>query len=84
MTNGFDYSADAEHFPSRGSRGSVRVGYRRFSSAAEALRYAIEDMPATLLRGSMLEVDEQRFTGEQILELYSSESYPLERSGVMS
>lgn len=79
VNKGFDYSADAELFPSRGKRGSVRVGYRRFSSAAEAVRYAIEDMPSTLLKGAMLEVEEQRFSHDQILELYASARYPLER-----
>ncbi|KFL28442.1 hypothetical protein JP75_24600 [Devosia riboflavina] len=79
MTNGFDYSAAAELFPSRGYRGSVTVGYRRFGNAAEAVRFAIEDMPSTLLKGAMLEVNEQRFNGGEILELYQAESYPLGR-----
>ena len=79
MTNGFDYSATAELFPRRGNRGSTGVSYRRFGNAAEALRYAIEDMPAALLKGAMLEVNEQRFNAEEIDELYRAESYPLER-----
>jgi hypothetical protein len=80
MTTGFDYSASAELFPSRGSRGSVTVGYRRFGNAAEAVRYAVEDMPVLLLKGAMLEVNEQRFNGAEILDLYRAESYPLGRA----
>lgn len=79
MTDGFDYSAAAELFPGRGHRGSAGVGYRRFGNAAEALRYAIEDMPKALLKGTMLEVDEQRFDMDEIFELYSAENYPLDR-----
>lgn len=83
MTNGFDYSATAELFPSRGYRGSTGVGYRRFGNAAEALRYAIEDMPAALLKGATLEVNEQRFNAGEIHELYSAGSYPLERAATV-
>ena len=76
----FDYAASADLYPSRVARGSAKVTYRRFGRAAEALRYAIEDMPTKLLRGTLLEVDERRFTGEQIRELYDSSAYPLDRS----
>lgn len=79
MTQGFDYSAAAELFPGKGYRGSVVVGYRRFDKAAEALRYAIEEMPSALLKGAMLEVNEERFNGDEVLELYRAENFPLER-----
>lgn len=84
MNARFDYSSSAELFPSRVARGSVKIGYRRFSNAAQALRFAVEDMPEKLLRGSLLEVDEQRFTGDQIRELYQSADYPLERARPLS
>lgn len=76
----FNYSATAELFPSRNGRRSSMMNYKRFKTAAEAVRYAIEDMPEILLRGSLLEVDEQRFSGEQIRDLYSAESFPLPRA----
>ncbi|MFC3162919.1 hypothetical protein [Ciceribacter thiooxidans] len=46
---------------------------------AEALRFAIEDMPSSMLRGCVLEVDEARFDGAQMQKLYDADSYPLPR-----
>jgi len=81
----FDYSAEAELFPSR-SRASRRqpVGYRRFACAAEAIRFAIEDLPADLLAGSWLEVDENRFNAQEIRQLYDHGDYPLQRQPPVS
>lgn len=76
----FDYSAAAEFFPSKGRAPAPRLRYQRFATAAEALRYAVEDMPVSLLRGSTMEVNEQRFDGEQIRTLYDADDYPLARA----
>lgn len=51
----FDYNAAAELFPSRRYAKSSRDHYRRFKTAAEAIRYIIEDVPGTwLIRPSSL------------------------------
>ena len=57
----FDYSTAAELFSAK-SRKSRRqpLGYRRFARVADALRFAIEDLPPELLLGSYLEVEDQR------------------------
>ena len=73
-----DYSAPAELFPTK--NGKTRIfRYQRFSSAAQAVRFAIEQMPAKLLNGSFIQVDEQRFSGADIKTLYAAERYPLPR-----
>jgi len=45
----FVFGAPAELFPSRGNKGRSRVLYKRFATAAEAVRFAIEDVPPAAL-----------------------------------
>jgi hypothetical protein len=77
----FDYSTAAELFPTRNrkSRGQS-FGYRRFAQAADAIRFAVEDLPPKLLVGTYLEVDELRYEGAEIRRLYDSADYPLARA----
>jgi hypothetical protein len=76
----FDYAAAAELFSNkRGSRGRLRLGYRRFAQAGDAIRFAIEEMPPALLPGAYLEVAEVRFDSKAIRRLYDSARYPLSR-----
>jgi len=74
-----DYSAPAELYPSKSFFKTRTVRYQRFNTVAEALRYAIEELPGEMLRGSLLEVDEQRFESAQIRALYDADAYPLAR-----
>jgi hypothetical protein len=54
----FDYTAPAELFPSHGRSG---LRYRRFSKSAEAIRYAVEKLPAAALSVASLEVQDHRY-----------------------
>ena len=74
-----DYKASAELFPSRRYAKSL-ARYRRFSTAAEAVQYVIEEMPAAWLVGTYLDIDGIRFEGKAIRALYDAEAYPLERA----
>jgi hypothetical protein len=76
----FDYNATAELYSTR--KRMVRrqpLGYKRFAQAAQAIRFAIEDLPAELLIGAFLEVGEERYDGDKIRRLYESAHYPLAR-----
>jgi hypothetical protein len=75
----FDYSAPAELFPSRMKKGRGRVTYKRFDTAAEAIRFAMEDVPPPALLGAYLEVDEARYGLPEIQCLYERAAYPLKR-----
>jgi hypothetical protein len=77
----FDYDAAAELFPSRKQKSRRRpIGYRRFGHAADAIRFAIEELPPEFLLGACLEVDEERYNNQAIRRLYDSMDYPLIRS----
>jgi hypothetical protein len=80
-TNTFDYNMGAELFCT-GLRRSRRspLGYKRFTRAADAIRFAIEDLPPQILVGTYLEVDELRYGGTEIRRLYDRVDYPLARA----
>jgi hypothetical protein len=76
----FDYSVEAELFPPRNQKNRRQsVGYKRFARAADALRFAIEELPPELLLGAFLEVEGERYGGEEIRRLYDSVDFPLLR-----
>jgi hypothetical protein len=81
----FDYNATAELFATRKRSPRHRpFGYKRFAQAADAIRFAIEDLPAECLVGAFLEVDEQRYGSDDIRRLYESTEYPLNRRAAQS
>jgi hypothetical protein len=84
----FDYDIEAElsptssevgQFPIRVRRTRQPIGYGRFARAADAIRFAIEELPLELLPAAQLKVSEERFDGDGIRRLYESVEYPLAR-----
>ena len=75
----FDYNAPAELFLSKRAK-DRRIKYRRFATAAEALRYAIEELRTPQAFGAWLEVGDERFNSSEIQRLYEAVDYPLRKS----
>ena len=75
----FDYNAPAELFLAKPAKSS-RTKYRRFATAAEALRYAVGTYASPRPFGAWLEVGEERFSSSEIQRLYEADVYPLRKS----
>ena len=80
----FDYGLEAGLFSSKGPTKGPKflqkaLGYRRFSRAADAIRFVMEDIPSDMLQGCSLEVDEATYVGAAIRDLYESSDFPLPR-----
>jgi hypothetical protein len=74
----FDYGLPAELFMAKRKGGArSRLISRRFATAAEAIRFAVEDFPALRTLGAWMQVGDQRFNGEDIHRLYQNHDFPL-------
>ena len=78
----FDYRAPAELFPSRNRKAKQLVKYRRFDTAADAIQFAMEELPTPALLGAVIEINETRLSHADIRELYESPDYPLKRQAM--
>ena len=74
----FDYNAPAELFLAKRTKSS-RENYRRFATAAEAIRYAVEDLRTPRAFGVWLQVGDERFNSNEIQRLYEASDYPLRK-----
>jgi hypothetical protein len=76
----FDYGGEAVLLSAKGTHFRPKsLEYRRFVRAAEAIRFAIEDLPSSMLGVCSLEVAEDMYVGNAIRGLYESEDFPLPR-----
>jgi hypothetical protein len=55
------------------------IGYGRFARAADAIRFAVEELPPELLLATQLKIAGERFDSDGIRRLYESVEYPLAR-----
>jgi hypothetical protein len=76
----FDYQMPAELFMAKRKGGPQRLGYRRFATAAEAIRLAVEDFLAIHTLGACMQVWDERFDNNGIHRLYESCDYQLRRA----
>jgi len=75
----FDYCSPAELFTAKRKGPRQRLGYRRFATAAEAIRFVVEDFPAIRTLGAWMQVGDERFDSKEIHRLYERDDYPLRR-----
>ena len=81
----FDYAASAElYMPERKPGARQALSYRRFTNATEAIRFAVEELPAVRTLGAWMQVGEERFNGDDIRRLYEETSYPRRRRAMKS
>ena len=74
----FDYAASAELFMAKRRHGARQaLSYRRFATAAEAIRFAVEEFPTMRMHVAWMLVGDERFDGKEIHRLYESDDYPL-------
>jgi hypothetical protein len=59
---------------------SRRENYRRFATAAEAIRYAVETLRAPRALGAWMQVGDERFNSNEIQRLYEAVDYPLRKA----
>jgi Arc/MetJ-type ribon-helix-helix transcriptional regulator len=74
----FDHDAPAELFLAKRTK-RRREKYRRFATAAEAIRYAVEELPSLRSLGAWMQVGDERFNGDEIQRLDEASDYPLRK-----
>jgi len=75
-----DYRMEAGLFFSKGeSTRNKSLIFRRFRRAADAIRYAVEELSPKVLASCSLEVNGLHYFGREIRPLYDSEAFPLRR-----
>ena len=78
-----DYRIKAELFFFKTPKAQCKsLVFRRFPRAAEAIRYAVEELAPGAFASCSLDVNDQRFYGREIRPLYDSTEYPLRRRSI--
>ena len=77
----FNYDVPGEFYSrkSPGFRKPSGLAYQRFNTAAEAIRFAMEDISPAALGGCALVVEGERLGEKELKVLYASPNFPLSR-----
>ena len=79
----FDYGIPAELFMGKRKGGARQpLRYRRFATAAEAIRFAVEELPAVRALGAWMQVGDQRFDGDDISMPLPEQRFPVATTSV--
>ena len=74
-----DYLARAELYLGSDRATAFAQGPRSFRTAAQAIRFAVEEAAPVSLRGAKLVIGDESFSGADLLRLHSSPDFPLPR-----
>ncbi|WP_127751939.1 hypothetical protein [Devosia sp. 1566] len=74
-----DYTAPAELFLGRDHQTAFEQGAKRFRTAAQAIRFAVEEAAPVSLHGALLQVGTKAYRKHELTQLYRSADFPLPR-----
>jgi hypothetical protein len=75
-----DYSMEASLYYSKSADSRQRsLVFRRFPKAADAIRFAVEELTPKILASCSLEINDEHYFGREIRPLYDDGDFPLRR-----
>ena len=75
----FDFQAPAELYLGSDWQTAAAQGPRSFRTAAQALRFALEEAAPVSLKGASLQLAGKRYSNDEMSWLYRSPDYPFAR-----
>lgn len=79
MNENLDWATPADLYISVATFRMRNSRYMRFTTTAEAIRFAVEELPGAALRGTAIESGDFRYEGDEIRALYDAKDYPFQR-----
>jgi hypothetical protein len=74
-----DYFVEAALYYGKSASRGRALAFRRFTQAAEAIRFAVEELSPSIFNGCKLEIGEAEYFGRAIRPLYDDRAFPLFR-----
>jgi hypothetical protein len=75
-----DYFLEASLYYSKSVNSKQKsLAFRRFTRAADAILFAVEELAPRILNSCSLEVNETHYYGREIRPLYDDHTFPLRR-----